>query len=88
MAERYETDVFRRYQAGLEALKLLDEAGFGVSDSNIEVNPGEAEFSLEVDLIVGEQTRPLQALEDESDTDLGSAFVLGLHLGLLTDTEE
>jgi NifB/MoaA-like Fe-S oxidoreductase len=84
MVERYETDLVRRFQAGAEAVRLLEKAGFGVHDADVNVEDvADCIFTVEATLSVGEMTRPLKALEDEPDTDLGAGFALGLTAGLM-----
>jgi len=85
MVERFETDLIRRFQAGSEAIELLERAGFGISDADVNVDDlHDPHFTVEAELAVGEQTRPLQALEDEDedDTEVGAEFALGLMAGL------
>lgn len=89
MVERLETDFQHRLQAGAEAIELLDRAGFLVSDADVEIEDAvDSHFNLEVSLAVGEMTRPLEALEDEPDADLGAGFALGAMVGLIAADPE
>jgi hypothetical protein len=65
MTERYEIDLVRRFQAGAEAIRLLEKAGFSVHDADVDVEDViDSTFTVEMTLSVGENTRPLQVLED------------------------
>lgn len=64
MAERIETDWRRRLDAGIEALELLNRAGFNLHESSIEEEASDFTFKVEVELSVGELTRPLEVLEE------------------------
>lgn len=83
MVDRLETDWQRRLLAGMEAIELLDRAGFLVSDFSVEEEAADAQFGIEATLAVGEMTYPLESLEDESDQDIGEEFALGLQAGLM-----
>lgn len=60
---KYETGFIERHQAALEAVKLLEEAGFGVGDVSIDTEPQEMTFNLDVELSITEHERPLEVLE-------------------------
>lgn len=83
MVEKLETDNTRRLQAGTEAVELLHQAGFNVHDAELEVEkPASPVFTVEASLSVGENTRPLQALEDEGASN-GAAFSVGFMAGVM-----
>lgn len=63
MAERLETDYRRRFDAAIEAIELLDRAGFNVHGFGVEEEASDSTFKLEAELSVGEMTYPLEALE-------------------------
>jgi hypothetical protein len=63
MAERLETDWRRRLDAAIEAIELLDRAGFNVHEFGIEEEASDCTFELDVELSVGEMTYPLESLE-------------------------
>lgn len=64
MSEPVETDWRRRFDAGIEALVLLERAGFNVHESSVEEEASDSTFKVEAELSVGELTYPLEALED------------------------
>jgi hypothetical protein len=66
MSERFEIDKIRRYQAGLEAIQLLDEAGFGIQDFELSAEGiRDVPISLDLELTIKENERPLQVLEND-----------------------
>jgi len=83
MTERMETDWQRRLLAGMEAIELLDRAGFMVQDFSVEEEAADAAFGIEATLAVGEMTYPLDSLEDGPDTDIGAEFALGFQAGMM-----
>jgi len=86
MVERLETNFQHRLQAAAEAIELLERAGFGIADADVEVEEVlEPEFEVDLTLTVGEHTRPLQALEDEDPAD-SPVFAQGFMLGLFMAT--
>lgn len=86
MVERYEIDQRRRFDAGVEAIEVLTKCGFGISDFDISTEePRDCHFTVEAKMAIGEDTDPLDALEDEDDEDLGEGFALGFLLGLTVD---
>lgn len=81
---KMETDWRRRFDAGIEAIELLDRAGFNVHDFGIEEEAADAQFEINATLSVGQLTRPLDALEEEEDeVEVGEGFALGFTAALL-----
>lgn len=77
----------RRLQAGQEAIELLDRAGFNIHTYDLDAEREDATVDVQAQLSVEELTRPLQALEDDSnddpEPDKGAGFALGLFTGLI-----
>lgn len=59
----FEIGDVERYQAGLEAVELLRQAGFIVENFDVDAEEQSSAFSLSAVLHVGEDERPLEALE-------------------------
>jgi len=90
MVDQYETDKRRRFDAGVQAIEVLMECGFGVLDFDINVEePRDTPFEVRADLSITENTDPMDSFSDEEDTDLGNGselskeFVLGLTAGVM-----
>lgn len=60
MVEEYETGLIERTQASLEAVKVLDNAGFGVHDFDISPKEGDVTFDLNITLSLNKNERPLE----------------------------
>ncbi len=63
MVSNFEIEPPQKHQAGLEAVELLDRAGFVLQDFDITAIGDDPYFELSVSLAVGEHERPLEALE-------------------------
>lgn len=57
---KYETDPVRKSQAALEAVEVLKNAGFDVSNFYIGPEPESEEFKLDLTLSLLENERPLE----------------------------
>lgn len=62
-ASRFEVGQVERTQAALEAVTLLDEAGFVVDDFDVETEQEDVTFDLDLTLAVAQDERPLAVLE-------------------------
>jgi len=81
-AVKMEIDQRRRFDAGLEAIELLYEAGFIIEDFDINSeDPRDHIFQIEADLAIGQETNPLDVLDDENE--IGESFTLGLTAGMM-----
>lgn len=58
--EKYETNPVRKSQAALEAVKLLEKAGFDVSNFYIGPEADSNQFNLDLTLSLPENERPLE----------------------------
>jgi len=60
MDYEYERGLIERTQASLEAVKVLDNAGFGIHDFDIDPKEGDVTFDLNLTLSLTKNERPLE----------------------------
>jgi hypothetical protein len=61
---RIEHRSYRQAQAAIEAVKVLERAGFNVGEFEIGTEPAEPSFELDVDLSISQMERPLERVPE------------------------